>query len=54
MKADSGLFENYAIAHRLGIGVNKPLTSIDDMPIDEYDEWAAYFTLSGESLRIKE
>lgn len=54
MKADAGLFENYAIARRLGIGVNTPLTCIGDMTSQDYDEWAAYFMLTGESLSLKD
>lgn len=54
MKADAALFEQYAVAHRLGIGVQHPLTCIDDMPYSEFDGWAAYFFLIGEPLRLKE
>lgn len=54
MRSDAALFEEYAVAHRLGIGVNQPLTCVDDMPYKEYDGWAAYFYLIGEPLRLKE
>ena len=54
MTADAGLYESYAIAHRLRIGVLQPFTCIDDMPYEEYDGWAAYFYLIGEQLRLKE
>ena len=52
MKADAALFEEFAAAHRLGIGVFQPLTCINDMLIDEYDGWVAYFHLTGNSLRL--
>jgi hypothetical protein len=53
MKADAALFESYAVAHRLGIGVTAPLSCIDDMDADEFDSWCAYFILTGEPLRVK-
>ena len=45
MKADATLYESYAVAHRLGIGVMQPMTCLDDMLIEEYNGWAAYLTL---------
>ena len=48
MRADPTIYENYAVAHRLGIGVLQPLTCVDDMPIDEYNGWAAYLTIANE------
>lgn len=53
MKADPALFEQYAVAHRLRIGVHEPLNCIDEMSYPEYDGWAAYFHLIGEPLRLK-
>ena len=49
MKADAALFENYAVAHRLGIGVMQPLTCIDEMPVQEYNRWCAFLELTSNS-----
>ena len=48
------MFENYAVAHRLGIGVLEPKTCINEMSHDEYDAWCAYFIATGESIRYTE